>query len=119
MRAVLVQALASRIVYPSVFNRPYRCVVKYIKSYVMEELANLIFIGCYIAQCGPAGFKSLWKRLQPAMWHYMYGFDDTAQERDAAEASLKSYAIYLEELVLNGVVRPTCCMLYVAHSRSQ
>lgn len=101
---LLVQALSSRIVYPSAFNRPYRCAVKYIRSYVMEELANLIFIGCYVAQCGPPGFKTLWMRLQPAMWHYMYGKHDTVAQRHAAERSLKNYAARLEQYVLEGKV---------------
>lgn len=86
-------------------NRPYRCAIKHIKSYVMEELANLIFIGCYIAQCGPPGFKRLWSLLQPALLHYIYGMDDTDAERAAAEASLLAYARELERLVKKGTVR--------------
>lgn len=88
----MLQALWNRIVYPSAFYRAYRCVVRYIKSDVMEELANLIFIGCYIAQCSSPGFKTLWMRLQPALWHYMYGRNDTTAQRNEAEASLKKYA---------------------------
>lgn len=109
-----MQALHGRIVYPSAFNRSYRCVVKYIKSYVMEELANLIFIGCYIAQCGPPGFKSLWMRLQPAMWHYLYGKNDTASQRRTAEVSLQNYAARLEKYVIDGKVNyrfPLLCHL--------
>lgn len=100
----LMQDLWCRIVYPSAFNRAYRCVVKYIKSYVMEELANLIFIGCYIARCGPPGFKTLWMRLQPALWHYMYGRHDSVAQRNAAETSLKAYAARLEKYVIEGKV---------------
>jgi len=70
----------------------------------MEELANLIFIGCYVAKCGPPGFKSLWMRLQPAMWHYLYGKDDTADQRCDAERSLKHYAARLEKYVIDGQV---------------
>lgn len=95
--------------YPSAFNRAYRCVVKYIKSYVMEELGNLIFIGCYIAQCGPPGFKTLWMRLQPALWHYMYGRNDTIAQRNAAEASMKAYAARLEKYVIDGKVAFSKC----------
>lgn len=90
--------------YGSAFNRPYRCVVKYIKSYVIEELANLIFIGSYIAKCGPPGFKTLWMRLQPAVHHYLYGKDDTLAQRAAAETSLRQYAQKLENFVLEGKV---------------
>lgn len=91
--------------YPSGFNRAYRCVLKYIRSYVMEELANLIFIGSYIAKCGPPGFLTLWKLLQPALHHYIYGHEDTEAQRDAARDSLRSYAVKLEEFVAAGVVR--------------
>lgn len=101
-----MQALGDRIVFPSAFNRSYRCVLKYIKSYVMEELANLIFIGSYIAQCGPPGFKSLWMLLQPALWHYLYGYDDTVAQQHEAAKAMRSYAVKLEELVAAGVVRP-------------
>ena len=90
--------------YGSAFNRPYRCVVKYIKSYVIEELANLIFIGSYIAKCGPPGFKTLWMRLQPALHHYLYGKDDNLAQRAAAETSLRKYAQKLESFVLEGKV---------------
>lgn len=93
------QALAQRITFPSSFNRPYRCVVKYIKSYVMEELANLIFIGCYIAQCGPPGFKSLWTCLQPALWHYIYGWDDNKTQQQQAATAMRTYAKRLETFV--------------------
>lgn len=99
------QALGDRIVFPSAFNRSYRCVVKNIKSYVMEELANLIFIGCYIAQCGPPAFKSLWTVLQPAMWHYLYGVDDTDSEQKAAANAMRKYAQKLEKLVAERTVR--------------
>lgn len=112
--ARVLQALHGRIVYPSAFNRAYRCVVKYIKSYVMEELANLIFIGCYIAQCGPPGFKSLWMRLQPAVWHYLYGRDDTAAQRRAAAVSLQNYASRLEKYVIDGKV--PYCTLFKCHA---
>lgn len=101
---LLLQGLATRIVYGSAFNRPYRCVVKYIKSYVIEELANLIFIGSYIAKCGPPGFKSLWMRLRPALLHYLYGKDDTVLQQHAAETSLRRYAMKLEKYVIEGKV---------------
>ena len=101
---LLLQGLACRIVYGSAFNRPYRCVVKYIKSYVIEELANLIFIGSYIAKCGPPGFKTLWMRLQPALLHYLYGKDDTVAQQHAAETSLRRYAMKLEKYVIEGKV---------------
>lgn len=91
--------------FPSAFNRAYRCVLKHIGSYVMEELANLIFIGCYIAQCGPPGFKSLWVKLQPALWHYLYGVNDTVAQQQQAAKDMRSYAVKLEELVKTGQVR--------------
>lgn len=90
--------------FPSAFNRDYRCVVSYIKSYVMEELANLIFIGCLIAKCGPVGFQSLWEKLQPALWHYIYGRDDGAEEQRHAADAMLAYAQQLEDLVLAGEV---------------
>lgn len=99
-----VQRLRDSMVFPSSFNRPYRCVVKYILSYVMEELANLIFIGSFVAKCGPAGFQTLWSLLQPAVLHYMYGREDTEVQRSFAEDCMRRYARKLEQLVIESKV---------------
>ena len=104
-----MQKLAPRLAFPSSFNRAYRCVVTSIKSYVMEELANLVFVGCFIAKCGPPGFQRLWAHLQPALWHYLYGRDDTQDQQRAAASSMWAYAKALEEFVLKGEVRCIPC----------
>jgi len=90
--------------------------VKCIKSYVMEELANLIFIGCYIAKCGPSGFQSLWAKLQPALWHYLYGREDSNEQQIAAASSMWAYAKGLEDLVLKGEV-PVLPVPFDGHAR--
>jgi hypothetical protein len=94
-----VQRLATRITYPSGFNRQYRCVIDYIKSYVMEELANLVFVGCLVAKLGPPGFQRLWKEVQPAVWHYIYGFQDNKTDQQQAANHMRNYACLLEQLV--------------------
>ena len=99
-----VQGLRHRIKYCSAFNRPYRCIVKNVKGYIMEELGNLIFIGCYIARCGPPAFQALWKHLQPALHHYIYGYEDTWHTAQAAHRHAREYATLLEQLVLQGKV---------------
>ena len=89
---------------PSGFNRPYRDIVKYIKSYTIEELSNVIFLGCYMAKVGPPGFLSLWKHLQPALHHYIYGYDDDMHQQRKAHEDLVAFASLLEQMVRDGKV---------------
>jgi hypothetical protein len=70
----------------------------------MEELANLIWIGCLIAYTGPPGFQKLWRELQPALQHYIYGFDATGDAMLSAARHLKQFAIYLDEYAVSGQV---------------
>jgi len=109
-----VQALAPRICLPRGFNRQYRCVVTHIKGYTMEELANLIWIGDIIAHNGPDGFRNLWRMLQPAVKHYIFGFDATEPDFRAAHAQLRSYAEEVESRVVATAVRSLSCV----HMRS-
>lgn len=65
----------------------------------MEELSNLIWIGGLLAMLGPPRFKELWSHLQPALQHYMYGFNASVAEMCAAAERLRKYACKLEQLV--------------------
>lgn len=100
-----VQALGSRIQLPFGFNRPYRCIVKYVRHYTIEELGSFIWIGGLVSRYGPPGFRELWSLLQPALCHYMYGCDATEEDMRAASRSLWAFACCLENKVLQGVVR--------------
>lgn len=99
-----LQSLKHRIKLPFGFNRPYRCVVKYGKSYVMEELANLIWLGGLLAEAGPPGFRRLWGFLQPALQHYLYGWNATVEDIHAAAANMRNYAQELERGVIAGKI---------------
>ena len=70
----------------------------------MGELANLIFVGCFIAKCGPPGFQCMWAHLQKALWHFWYVRDDTHEEQPAAASSMWAYAKALEQFILKGEV---------------
>lgn len=105
-----VQGLAPRIDFPAGFTRPYRCVVRYIKGYTMEELNNFIWIGCMIAKKGPDGFQTLWALLQPLLKHHLYGFDATPSQCAAAAAGWDAYSAKLEEFVDDGKVRFHNCV---------
>lgn len=100
-----LQALASRIKYPAPFNRKYRCVVEYSESYIMEEYANMVWIGSLIAKIGPPGFQSLWRLLRPVLKHYIYNFDAEPEECELAGKQLWDYACCVEEHVQAGHVR--------------
>lgn len=77
----------------------------YIKSYTLEELANLIFIGGYIAALGPPKFRLLWSYLQPAVKHYLFGYGASAEDIVAAGRNMRKFADELERRVLVREVR--------------
>jgi hypothetical protein len=100
-----VQRLEDRIVCPKGFGRNYRCVTKYINSYTLEELANLVWIGCLINAVAPKGFQQLWKKLQPALKHYLFGFEARETDMRSAAKSMLDFARMLEEMVIKQWVR--------------
>lgn len=100
-----MQALEKRIKLPATFNRTYRDVVAHCKQYTMEELANLVFLGCLFAKHAPPGFQGLWKMLQPVVYHYLFARDATAEDRQAAARNAHAYASAVEQHVAAGNVR--------------
>lgn len=101
-----MQRLAQRIVCPKGFGRNYRCVTKYISSYTLEELANLVWIGCLISASAPRGFQQLWALLQPAVKHYLFGFEASEGAMRSAANSMLEFARTLERMVTKQWV---CC----------
>jgi hypothetical protein len=111
--AWMLQRLEDRIRFPASFSRPYRDVVKWCKAYIMEELGNLVWIGCMMAYHGPAKFQTLWKFLQPCLLHYLFASDPNQAACDAAAASLQGYGSSIEELVATGVVCALSLQIHV------
>ena len=106
LQCVCLQALKSRVRFPYGFNRPYTDVTVRAKAYLLDELANLIWIGGVVAFYGPPGFQELWTHLRAALKHHLYGVDATEDDMCAAAASLRKYACLLEQMVLRGEVCP-------------
>jgi hypothetical protein len=109
----MVQGLRHRIVYPKGFNRPYRCVWQYCKSYTLEETSNLIWIGSLLAYRAPADFRKLWGYLQPALVHYLYGSDASEAAIRTAALNIRRYEKEMEKFVIAGWVR--LCSLPCIH----
>jgi hypothetical protein len=72
----------------------------YINSYTLEELANLIWIGCFISAVAPKGFQQLWAKLQPAVKHYLFGFDAKEADMRSAAKDMLEFARTIEAMVI-------------------
>lgn len=88
-----MQDLKHRVRYPLCFAHKYKDIVQNGHQYIMESWSNMIWLGCLIAEYGPPGFQLLWKHLQPALKHYIYGLEDTQPDQMRVAAnSLYAYA---------------------------
>jgi hypothetical protein len=83
-------------------------VTKYINSYTLEEISNIIWIGCLISAVAPKGFQQLWAKLQPAVKHYLFGFDAKEADMPSAAKHMLEFARALEEMVMQQWVRGAC-----------
>jgi len=109
-----MQVLATRIGLPHGFAHRYRCVVTHGHSYTMEEWSNIIWLGGFIARCGPLGFQKLWAHMYKFLRHYIYGVDVKADDvvpMHAAHGHLCKYAEELDRMVGREQVRAWCWQL--------
>lgn len=92
------------IEYPHCKGAKPRDPTHYINDLKMEELADLLWIGGVLANKAPAGFKKAWGHLQPALVHYLYGFEATEHDIRTASNNLYKYAELIETHVQAGEV---------------
>jgi hypothetical protein len=91
--------------YPHCKGSKPRNPIKYISSYKMEELADLLWIGGIAAKHATDEFRHAWGHLRDAAEHYLYGFDALRQQQREAANSLFQYGECIEKQVLKGKVR--------------
>ena len=112
---VCVQQLEDRIALPAIFSRPYCCVIKWCKKYIMEELGTLVWIGCLMAKHGPPKFQLLWKQLQVVLKHHLFDADPSAADCERANRSMDAYCETIDSLVLSGHVRSPRALCELAY----
>ena len=76
---------------PTGFNKPYRDIIKYIKSYTIEELGNVLWLAPVLFSGAPAGFQRLFFLLRPALVLYMCCTDAEEPEVRTAVKQLHEY----------------------------